>query len=350
MKRRLLALCALTISLMIALPATAFACGGLIAGRHAEVLRRATTLAAWTDGIEHYVTCFQFAGTANSFGYIIPLPAAPSHIRKGGDWTLERLERESFPQAARETADAGGGTAVGALSSVRVLQHVKVDSLDIKVVQGGGRDVAAWAREHGFDLTSDTDAVLGSYKANIFALAKFDNAGSPGAGKQLVEGQGVVIDFEIPLPQLWVPLRILSLGKVAAETVDAHLFLLTPSKPFLSPAPESLRGMRIAHDDWTSPELIADLRSDKGTKWVPGRMWLTALELSAQAPTVKYDLTAWPNGIVPAGPVGLATTQTGEWTWTIIAGGLAALAAGFTVRGRFRDATRRAPSGSGAAS
>src|SRR2546426_9439417 len=97
MLRRPLSLCALVFAFLIALPAAAYACGGLVAPGHAEVLQRATTLAAWHDGVEHYVTGFEFAGTADRFGYIIPLPGVPTSIVKGGGWTLERLEREVSP-------------------------------------------------------------------------------------------------------------------------------------------------------------------------------------------------------------------------------------------------------------
>ena len=325
MKRRLLALCAVTLSLLLGIPSAAFACGGLIAFRHAEVLGRATTLAAWTNGLEHYITGFEFAGSADSFGYIIPLPAVPLKVVKGGDWTLERLEREAFPQRA---LDRGGIElhAAAVPAPVEVLQHVKIDSLDIKVVRGGGRDVAKWARQHNFDLTPDADAVLASYKANIFALAKFDSAS---ASRRFTQGQGVVIDFEIPLPGPWIPLRILSLGKVAVESVNAHLFLLTPTAPHLTPDPEDLRGMRVVHNDWASPELIRDLRSDKGTQWVPEHMWFTALELSAPAPTVHYDLA----GFKSIQPIAFPTRES-EAPWILVGAALAALVGGMIIRFR----------------
>ncbi|GAC1410023.1 MAG: hypothetical protein NVSMB57_03250 [Actinomycetota bacterium] len=334
MNRRLLAVPVLTsllMLLMLVTPVVAFACGGLIAQRHGEVLRRATTLAAWTKGpgntgTEHYITGFAFAGSADSFGYIIPLPAVPSSIVKGGDWTLERLDREVFP---RKVLAFAGQTR--ALESVELLKHVKIDSLDVKVVRGGGRDVAAWAREHGFDLTKDTDAVLSSYKANIFALAKFDKVA---AGRRFIEGQGVVIDFQIPLAAPWIPLRILSLGKVASEIVEAHLFLLTPQKPALYPQPSTLPGMHVVRDEWASDALINDLRSEKGGAWVPRKMWLTALELSAPAKSVHYDLS----GLKPIKSLSFPAPFNGSaWPWTLIAGSLAVLAGGIALRTRSRD-------------
>ena len=116
----------------------AFACGGLVAPGHAEALKSATTLAAWHDGYEHYVTGFEFAGLASSFGYIIPLPGVPSKISKGGNWTLERLQGEigegplSFKRLEAPHAEF-------ATAGVAVLQQVKIDALNITIVRGRRR-------------------------------------------------------------------------------------------------------------------------------------------------------------------------------------------------------------------
>ena len=85
--------------LVIALTAApALACGGLIGPNGAVNLLRTTTLAAYHDGAEHYVTAFQFAGGGGEFGSLTPLPGVPSSVEKGGDWTLQRLVRETDPQ------------------------------------------------------------------------------------------------------------------------------------------------------------------------------------------------------------------------------------------------------------
>ena len=78
--------------------APAFACGGLIGPNGAVNLLRTTTLAAYHDGAEHYITAFQFAGGGGAFGSLTPLPGVPSSVEKGGDWTLQRLVRETEPQ------------------------------------------------------------------------------------------------------------------------------------------------------------------------------------------------------------------------------------------------------------
>jgi Uncharacterized protein conserved in bacteria (DUF2330) len=296
MARRLFLASVLSLTLVIAVPATALACGGLIAPGHAEVLRRATTLAAWHDGVEHYVTGFQFAGSASSFGYIIPLPAEPTKIQKGGEWTLERLQQEVAP-VTDGVLLAEAGASVD--QRVTVLQEVRIEALDISVVKGGGPDVAEWAEEHGFDLTSDTPDVLGHYSDDgaIFALAKFDNREA--AKRGFVEGQGTVIHFTIPTKAPWVPLRILALGKHGSETVEADLFLLTDDRPQLSPDVRNVTwGRQVApgwtslHSGWASEQLLADLRSDKGMGWLPASgMWFTALSMSAPAPSLDYDLS-----------------------------------------------------------
>lgn len=330
MLRRLITVVIATVSMLLAVPAAAFACGGLVAGKHAEVLTKATALAAWFDGVEHYITGFEFAGTASSFGYIIPLPAPPTEIRKGGDWTLERLEREAFPQPVAEAAFAGAASADRSSGAVEVLKQVKIDSLDIKVVRGGGRDVAAWARRHAFDMTPDTDELLASYKANIFALAKFDKKE---AEKKFQVGQGVVIDFEIPLDGPWIPLRILSLGKVEAEVINAHLFMLTPQRPIMSSPLGSLTGLRTVKDEWASESLIADLRSDTGTSWIPEKMWFRAYELVAPTNTVTYDMAASGNGIVPVDLTGNGA-RDGSWSWWLIGAALGTAAIGIAKRRR----------------
>src|SRR3954471_18119262 len=87
--------------------APAGACGGLVAPNGAVRLLRTTTLAAYHDGVEHYVTSFQFAGNdqasaadasgPSEFGSIVPLPGIPTTVERGGAWTLQRLEREVAP-------------------------------------------------------------------------------------------------------------------------------------------------------------------------------------------------------------------------------------------------------------
>lgn len=120
----------------------ALACGGLIGPNGAVNLLQTTTLAAYHDGEEHYVTAFQFAGGGGAFGSLTPLPGIPSSVEKGGDWTLQRLVRETEPPQlfAAEAAPVAAGSAAEELLKVRI------DALDITVLRGGSTAVVrpAW--------------------------------------------------------------------------------------------------------------------------------------------------------------------------------------------------------------
>ena len=326
MIRRLLFVPILSLALTVAGGGVALACGGLVAPGHAEVLQKATTLVVWHGGFEHYITGFQFAGSANSFGYIIPLPGNPTKIQKGGDWTLERLEREVNP--VPQFAGAAAVSAPAASARVVVLQQTKVGALGITVVRGGGPDVAAWAKRNGFDLTPDAPKVLAAYSQQgaVFALAKFDRASAAKQG--LIQGQGEVIQFTIPAKAPWVPLRILALGKGAPELVDADVFVLTDQRPAFAPAIGAIQGMTVLRNEWANQQLLTDLRSDQRMSWFPATgMWFTALRLHTTAQTITYDLSingGGPAGGVPFGqriPVGL------PWAWWLGAGLLVVLVA-----------------------
>ena len=232
---------ALAAASLILGPSAADACAGLIGSNGAVNLGRTTTLAAYHDGVEHYVTAFQFQGGGGQFGTLIPLPGVPSKVERGGDWTLQRLARETEPVRLFE-AQAFDNAAAGAV----VLQEVRIDALDITVLEGGGPDVATWATDHGFRLSPDAPEVLDFYarRSPIFLAAVFDGEAAAARG-QLI-GDGTPVHITIPTSNPWVPLRILGLGKQPADRVDADVFLLTDREPALLPAPAA--GLTLAHN------------------------------------------------------------------------------------------------------
>ena len=68
-------------------PAAADACGGLIGENGTIELVRTTTLAAYSGGVERYVTAFEFTGEGESVGSIV---AAPRRADVGGArWRLD---------------------------------------------------------------------------------------------------------------------------------------------------------------------------------------------------------------------------------------------------------------------
>src|SRR5438046_717556 len=116
--RRLLVASAAAGLCALAAAAPAFACAGLVTPGGNVKLTRASTLAAWADGNEHYVTSFTFQGGGAEFGSIVPLPGIPSKVERAGDWTLQRLEREVAPPAPAASKSAGGDAAAAPAEEV----------------------------------------------------------------------------------------------------------------------------------------------------------------------------------------------------------------------------------------
>jgi hypothetical protein len=268
------------------------ACGGLIGPNGAVNLLRTTTLAAYHDGIEHYVTAFQFQGGGGAFGSITPLPGVPSTVEKGGDWTLQRLIRETDPPVP-QAFDAARLSAAGA---AEVIMQVRIDALDITVLKGGSADVGQWASQHGFRLPPDAPEVLEFYakRSPIFLAAVFDADAAKERGQAI--GDGTPVHITIPTPNPWVPIRILALGKSGQDRIDADVYLLTDNAPALLPTPTGTNGMRLDHSAKASASLLSDLRSDRGMDWVPTSGWLTKVAIDADAPQLSYDLAVDASG------------------------------------------------------
>jgi len=264
----------------------ALACGGLIGPNGAVNLLRTTTLAGYHDGVEHYVTAFQFAGGGGAFGSITPLPDVPTSVVKGGDWTLQRLINETNPPIFR----AAALDAVGAAASAEELMTVKIDALDLTVLRGGAAEIGVWAKSHGFRLPPDSPEVLDFYanRSPIFLAAAFDADAAAARGQQL--GDGTPVHITIPTDNPWVPLRILALGKTGGEQIQADVYLLTDDAPALLPKPLGVNGIRLDHSAAATDSLLTDLRSDRGMEWIPSSGWLTKIAVDAAAGDLTYDL------------------------------------------------------------
>jgi Uncharacterized protein conserved in bacteria (DUF2330) len=280
--------------------APAFACGGLVAPNGTVQLVKTTTLAAYHEGIEHYVTSFEFAGGEGEFGSIIPLPGVPTDVIRGGDWTLQRLVLETQPQP-EAVAFAAAGAALDAERATVILK-TKIDALDVVVLEGGAVAVGNWAREHGFLLPPDAPEVLEFYakRSPIFMTVRFD--ASRAAEQGLAEGDGTPVHVVIPTTNPWVPLRILGLGAPADAPIEADVYLLTDRDPAMLPVPltpgissrlpsDVRPGLVLEASQPASRSLLTDLRSDKGMEWLPrDGMWLTYLRVDSRAGELVYDL------------------------------------------------------------
>jgi Uncharacterized protein conserved in bacteria (DUF2330) len=332
----------------------ALACGGLVGPGGTVQLARTTTLAGYHDGVEHYLTSFTYAGGGARFGSIVPLPGVPTDVRKGGEWTLQRLVRETQPQPQflRAAAAEAGDTATELLKT-------KVDALDITVLRGGGRAVGNWAREHGFGLSVDAPEVLDFYAARspVFLAASFDARRAEGRGQRL--GDGTPIHLTIPTADPWVPLRILGLGHRQGDPIQADVYLLTDRRPAVLPRPVAAggRGVALERSGPASAQLLADLRADKGMDWLPASgMWLSYLRVDTTAHELTHDLAvdasgrARPSPVaaglavpVAAGGAGQAPAPSGPgawWAWPVVAVGVTVTVAGLALGRRGRSALR----------
>jgi hypothetical protein len=302
----------------------AWACGGLVAPNGSVNLLRTSTLAGYHNGVEHYVTSFEFVGGGAKFGSIVPLPGRPKFVTRGGEWTLQRLAQEVQPPPP---APAEDGVAGQAASGAQVIEERRIDGLLITILKGGSRGVGRWAKDEGFALPPDAPEVLHFYsqRSRYFMAARFvpDRARK----KKLQEGDGIPIHLRIPTDNPWVPLRILGLGKGASELIDADVFLLTDIEPALLPEPVAAgeRGMALERSEQASRSLLNDLGSDKGMKWIQEEagMWLTYLRLDTDAGDLKYDLAVDQTGNGQPSPVDAFGVQprspTGKssapWAW-----------------------------------
>lgn len=285
MRRALVILGTIALSVVLT-QAPAAACAGLIGSNGAVNLGRTTTLAGYHDGVEHYVTAFQFLGGGGQFGTLIPLPGIPSDVQKGGAWTLQRLVRETEPVTA--VGIRGAVAAPAPRADAEVLLEKRIDALDITVLKGGSEAVATWATDRGFRLSPDAPEVLEFYakRSPIFLAAVFDGDAAQQRGQPV--GDGTPVHITIPTQNPWVPLRILALGKQPAERIDADVYLLTDRTPTLLPGPRA--GLGLLHSAQATDLLLRDLRSDAGMSWVPQSAWLTKLRIDARAADLTYDL------------------------------------------------------------
>src|SRR6266705_2487676 len=287
----------------------AFACGALVAPNGSVRLSRATTLVAWHDGVERYVSSFSYQGDFSNLGWIVPLPAVPMHIEEGGAWTLQRLERESHPVEFF----SGVAPTAAPSDSAAVLQQVKIEALNITVIRGSGPQVLNWATGNGFFLNDETRAHLLVYAKGspIFLAAKYDT--SAAKARCLLQGDGTPILITMKTAHIWVPLEVLA---IEGQQVQADLFLLTDQPVYVSDVAATVGqssvgsqvpgapGFVVAFQERVTPALYHDLSTDRNMGWVRPESWLTYLTLNAPEPKVTYDLGVSSAGVIRLAPYG----------------------------------------------
>lgn len=272
------------------------ACGGLVGENGTIQLTRTSTLAAYSGGVERYVTAFEFSGEGEEVGSIVPLPDVPTDVTRAGDWTLQRLAQEVAPPPESDGEALASADESGA--GVDVILETQVDALDITVISGGGDAVGQWAIDNGFLLTPDAPEVLDYYadRSPVFMAARFDASRAEDLGQGA--GDSTPIMATIPTDDPWVPVRILSLGLDGARPIEADVFLLTEDEPTLLAGGT---GLTLERSEQADDLLLDDLRSDVNMEWVPESMWFSYLSLDAPAAELDYDLAvATEPGVTPA--------------------------------------------------
>jgi Uncharacterized protein conserved in bacteria (DUF2330) len=332
--RRIMATAALVVPVVVVSAAPAGACGGLVGENGTIELVRTTTLAAYSDGVERYVTAFEFTGEGSEVGSIVPLPDVPTEVTRAGDWTLQRLVQEVTP-APESDGDAATAGDEASAADVDIILETTIDALDITVLSGGGGEVGEWAADNGFLLTPDVPEILDFYaeRSPVFMAARFDAT----RARELGQGAGdsTPIMATIPTDDPWVPVRVLGLGLEEDRTVEADVFLLTDDEPELLAGGA---GLTLDRSEPARDLLLDDLRSDVGMGWMPQEMWLTYMTLDAPARELDYDLavSATPGvtpslldaGVEPGQATPVLPDTPGPALWPLALGAGAALAVG----------------------
>lgn len=296
---------------------SAFACGGLIAPDGDVHLSRATTLIAWHDGIEHYLTSFAYQGAQKNVGWIVPLPAVPEKIEAGGAWTLQRLDIESHPQPKSFFGEAP------VANSAQVLQQVQVEALNITVIKGSGTEIIDWATKNGFFIDEETHAHLLTYAKGspIFMAAKYDT--HLATERHQLQGDGVPLLITMKTPHPWVPIEVLA---IEGEQVQADLYFLTDmplnttdlnAKIGLSAVGNDVPGapgLKFVFQEHLTQQLYKDLSSDRNMSWVRPDSWFTYLSLNAPESQIYYDLGVSNAGVVRVAPYGTPPMNVIEGT------------------------------------
>lgn len=308
MRKKLLIIPVFVLVLFILQIQSVFACGGLVAPDGDVRLARASTLIAWHNGVEHYLTSFAYQGSESNVGWIVPLPAVPDKIEAGGAWTFQRLSIESHPQRFALDAPLANTGA-----SAQVLQQVKVEALNVTVIKGSGEEILTWAAQNGFFLNDDTKAHLLGYAhaSPIFMAAKYDTQAAK--ARHQLQGDGVPLLITMKTPHPWVPLEVLALD---GQQVQADLYFLTDAPLNISDVNAKIgqsavgsaipgaTGFTVAYQEKMTDQLYKDLSSDRNMGWVQRDSWFTYLNLDAPSETVSYDLGVSNDGVISLAPFG----------------------------------------------
>ena len=267
----------------------ALACGGLI-GRNGSVnLVKTTTLAAWHDGVEHYVTAFKFAGAGGEFGSIIPLPDVPTSVERGGDWTLQRLVREVTPQPAFARAEscAASGAPGRRRPGPPRDPHRRPRHHRPQGRRPGGGGVGHQERLPPHPRHAGGPRLLRPPQPHLPGRP-LQRRGRPGQGRGRRRRHARSTSPSRPRSR---GCRCASSASASSRpSASAPTCSCSPtSGPTLLPG-DSAPGLALDRPERATSRLLTDLRTDKGMEWMPESMWLSYLKVDALPSQLTYDL------------------------------------------------------------
>ena len=222
----------------------ALACGGLIGPNGAVNLLRTTTFAGYHDGVEHYVTAFQFAGGGGAVRLDHAAARHPDERREGRrlDAPAARSARrtrsscEAF--ARRRRAPTRPGRRRAAEGQDRRARHHGPEGRRGRHRRSGPRPTASASRPTRRRSSTSTRSAARSSSPRRSTPMRRRRAASRSATARRSTSRSRPTNP-------WVPLRILALGKTGGEPVQADVYLLTDHAPALLPAPTGSNGIRL---------------------------------------------------------------------------------------------------------
>ncbi len=238
MKRTLLGL---AVAATIMAPGAASACGGFFCSLQQPVNQVGEHILFAVDGTD--VTAhiqIAYAGEAEKFSWVLPLPAVPE-LAVGSDLLFQRLRAMTDPKLELTWKNEGdceytnscpcqfddaeaspGGTANGG-GGVSVVASGEVGPFEYKVVEGEGPALFAWLNDNGYDQPPEAEDLVGYY-ANLefkFVTLKLQK------GKDAGDLQPIVLKYSSETFAC-IPLKLTSIA--AADHMPVFTWVLADAR------------------------------------------------------------------------------------------------------------------------
>lgn len=225
-----------TLALGLALPTPAEACGGFFCNRSNPVDQTGErVLFAVQDGTVRATVEISYAGPAEDFGWVLPVPSEPSKVQVAPQAIFDRLQQRTQPQfvpqwdyqnsgqcmprrMAAAEADGGSGGRDDS-SSVDVVDEKSVGPFDTVTLDAdNAAKLYDWLIEHGYDQPEEAQSLLEHYvdKGHLFVAVKLQSDASSG------EIQPLTVQF--PHEDPCIPLTLTQIA--ASENMPVETYVL----------------------------------------------------------------------------------------------------------------------------